>query len=111
MAWNIFLFETDRGEKPVEEFIKSLSPKTIAKATHTIDLLQEYGSFLNMPHARKLNSDIYELRIRGKQEIRILYTIDKKDIYLLHAFKKQTQKTPPKEITIALKRMRDLTKI
>ena len=109
MTWNIFLFETGRGEKPVEEFIKSLIPTTIAKITHTIDLLEQYGSLLNMPHSKKLTNNLYELRIRGREEIRILYTFQRRNIYLLHAFKKQSQKTPPKEIHIALKRLKDLT--
>ena len=110
MAWKIFLYETNRGKKPIEEFIKSQNPPSIAKISHTIDLLERYGSFLSMPHSKKLVSSLYELRIRGKQEIRILYTFLRRDIYLLHAFKKQTQKTPQKEINIGLNRLKRLTK-
>jgi len=111
MNWNILLFESKRGDKPVEEFIKSQEPPTIAKIVHTLDLLQRYGSFLGMPHSKKLTSNLYELRIKGKPEIRILYTFIEKNIYLLHAFKKQAQKTPKKEIDTALKRLKVLTKI
>lgn len=109
MAWKIILFGTGRSEKPVEELIKSLLPQTIAKVIRTLDLLEKYGSFLNMPHSKKLTSEIYELRIRGKQEIRILYAFLGNDIYLLHAFKKQSQKTPSKEINTAINRLRVLT--
>lgn len=111
LGWNIILFETARGDKPVEEFIKSLDPATIAKASHGIDLLEKHGSYLAMPHAKKLSKDLYELRIRGKQEVRILYAFVGKNIYLLHAFKKQTQKTPSREITTALPRLASLTGI
>lgn len=62
-----------------------------------------------MPHCKKLTSDIFELRIRGKEEVRILYSTRKGDIYLLHAFKKKSQKTPAKEIKIAEQRMALLT--
>ena len=110
MRCNIILFETSRGEKPVEEFIKSLSPITTAKVIRTIELLEEFGPFLNMPHSKKLNADIYELRIRGKEEVRILYCFKRRNAYLLHAFKKQSQRTPSKEIAIAQKRVIDLTK-
>lgn len=109
MAWNIFLYETVRGEKPVKEFIKLLSPITIAKIAHTIDLLKQYGSSLNMPHSKKITNNLYELRIRGKQEIRIFYVFKEKDIYLLHAFQKKSQKMPLKELKTALSRMRLLT--
>lgn len=103
------LFETDRGEEPVKEFIKSQNPATIAKITHVLDLLEKFGSFLGMPHSKKMTSGLFELRIRGKQEIRIFYTIVKKNIYLLHAFQKQSQKTPSKEINIAKQRIKLLT--
>lgn len=109
MSWNIFLFETGRGEKPVKKFVKSCSPEAIAKISQTIKLLEQYGSYLNMPHSKKLSREIYELRICGKEEIRILYCFKKKDIYLLHGFKKQSQKTPAKDLKVAFSRMRLLT--
>jgi len=62
-----------------------------------------------MPHAKKLTGKIYELRIRGKEEVRIIYAFVKNRIYLLHAFKKKTQKTPIREIKIALRRLSYLT--
>ena len=82
---------------------------SIAKTSHTIDLLKENGSFLKMPHSKKIKVNLYELRIRGEQEIRIFYTFKKRNIYLLHAFQKKSQKTPKKEIQIALKRLKLLT--
>ena len=109
MNWNILVFETQRGEKPVEEFIISKSPQAKAKIAHLINLLEIHGNILGMPHSKQLTKGLYELRIRGKEEIRILYCFKEKDIYLLHGFKKQTQKTPNKEIVIALKRIRLLT--
>jgi len=87
--WVIKLFETPRGGKPVESFIRKQSSTTIAK----------------MPHSKKISQDLYELRIRGRQEIRILYTLRKHEIILLHGFRKQTRKTPRKEITTAQRRL------
>lgn len=106
MTWKVIVFETNRGEKPVEDFIKSLNESTIAKTAHEIDLLEKHGPRLSMPHSKKLTTDLYELRIRGKQEIRIIYSFIKNDIYLLHAFKKQKQQTPRKEIETASRRLR-----
>lgn len=108
--WKIILFETARGEKPVEEFIKSLTESTIAKVAHKIDLLEKHGAYLSMPHTKRLTPVLYELRIRGKVEIRIIYTFLQRNIYLLHAFQKKTQKTPTKEIETAQRR-RVLTSI
>lgn len=103
-SWEIIVFESNRGEKFVEEFIKSQQPQTVGKISNLIDLLEKHGSNLGMPHTKKLTATLYELRIRGKQEIRIIYSLKGKNIYLLHAFKKQTPKTPRKEIDIASKR-------
>lgn len=106
MEWNIIVFESERGEKPVEEFIKSQQSSTQSKITHLVDMLAKYGPTLGMPHVKKLGQSLYELRIRGKDEIRIFFTFKSQDIYLLHGFKKKSQKTPQKEIDIALKRMK-----
>lgn len=105
MSWNIITFETPRGEKPVDDFFKTQSTQTQSKTIHLINLLELYGNTLGMPHSKRLDKNLFELRIRGKQEIRILYCFKKGEILLLHAFKKQTQKTPRKELETALKRM------
>lgn len=105
MNWNILTFESKSGEKPVDEFIKKQRPQAKAKIVHAVKLLGEYGNQLGMPHAKILESGLYELRIRGKEELRIFYCFNQKTIYLLHAFKKQTQKTPQRELSLALERM------
>lgn len=107
-SWEIIFFETARGEKIVKEFIKSLDPKTISKIGSDINLLEKHGSFLRMPYSKKLTKDLYELRTRGKQEVRIIYGFIGRMIYLLHAFIKKTQQTPSKEIETANKRFQDL---
>ena len=111
MAWSVILFESQRKEKFVEKFIKSLSASTIAKVIHGVDLLEKHGPFVGMPHSKKLGKDLFELRIRGNEEVRILYSFVNNKIYLLHGFRKKKQKIPHKEIDIALKRLHFLTDI
>lgn len=109
-TWNIETHETNSGEKVVDDFIKKQQPQAKAKIVHTIKLLGIYGNKLGLPHSKTLRSGLYELRIRGKEELRIIYCFGKqRTIYLLHGFKKQTQKTPTKELDIALKRKTSLT--
>lgn len=110
MAWQIREYESIRKERLVTEFIQKQKPKTIAKIIHLVDLLEEYGPKLALPHAKKLDTFLYELRIRGKEEIRILYGFNGKTIYLLHGFKKQTQKTPVKELDTARQRFMSVKK-
>ena len=108
MIWKVIVFESRRGEKFVEEFVKSLDSSAIAKISHAIDLLEKHGPLLGMPHSKYLTSKIHELRARGRQEIRVMYTVIGNKIYLLHAFRKHTQKTPAKEINTALKRLQEV---
>lgn len=103
MTWQIFLYESG-SQKPVEDFIKSLQPSAIDKITRQLELLEEFGPLLPMPHARPMGGGLYELRIRGKQEIRMFYVFSKgTSIYVVHGFVKKTQQTPKKEMAIARK--------
>jgi phage-related protein len=83
-------------------FIKSLEKPTIAKVLRTIDLLELYGYRLTLPHCKKIIDNLWELRIRGNQEVRIFYTQQNGTYFLLHGFIKSTQKTPPREIQRAI---------
>ncbi|OGE14710.1 hypothetical protein A3F00_03480 [Candidatus Daviesbacteria bacterium RIFCSPHIGHO2_12_FULL_37_11] len=93
---------------PVEEFIRSLDRSTVSKFTHNANLLEKHGPILGMPHSKKLTPDLYELRLRGKEEVRIIYGFIGRKIYLLHGFKKKTQQIPTKEIEVAQKRFNTL---
>jgi len=106
--WSIETYETRGGSKPVDEFIQKQQSTTIAKIIHHNILLKQYGNRLGMPHAKNLGLGLYELRIRGKEEIRIFYCFKQKTVFLLHAFKKQTQKAPQRELEVAFKRMEEL---
>lgn len=109
MDWTILEYETNRGELPITEFLKKQRPSAIAKISHLIDLLELHGAWLGMPHAKQLETNLYELRIQGQEELRILHAFKVRTIYLLHTFKKQTQKTPRKELEIARQRLQTLT--
>lgn len=68
-----------------------------------------YGLSTALPHLKKLTgSPLWEIRILGQDNIRILYvTIHQDSILLLHGFIKKTQKTPNREINTALKRLHE----
>ena len=85
----------------VETFLIALSEKEIAKVIRTIELLEEFGNNLGMPHSRHMADGLLELRIRGAREIRIFYCFHKNKAVLLHACVKKTQKTLEKELVKA----------
>jgi phage-related protein len=105
----IIFYTSANGQKPVEDFLEHHLPiKT--KTFRILSNIKEYGLISAVPHLKKLiGTPLWEIRILGKDSARILYFIQSKDtIVLLHGFIKKTQKTPPQEITIALKRYQDL---
>ena len=108
MVWKVLFFQTARGDFPVKEFIKEQDKTTYTKLIHAIELLENGGPYLKPPYIKKLQNKLYELRISGKIATRIFYTITNGEYYLLHAFKKKSQKTPTKELKIVLDRMREL---
>lgn len=103
------VYYVENNKSPVVEFIMEQSPKEQAKILREIDLLEEFGLFLGMPHVRKLkkSNDLWELRIKHSSSIFRIFFFTIKDVklVLLHGFRKKTNRTPKQEINIALKRM------
>jgi phage-related protein len=57
-----------------------------------------------MPHSKQVRDDLFELRLRGKREVRIFYIFRKNKVILLSGFLKKTQELPKKEIEKALQK-------
>jgi phage-related protein len=72
-----------------------------------IDMLRSYGVSLGRPWVAPLGKGLWELRIRTRRQLRILYFLTTaKTFVLLHAFVKKTREVPESEIQIATRRMR-----
>ncbi len=93
----------------VEKSILLMEKPTIAKIMCGIDLLEKFAYKLGHPHSKKIKNNLFELRIRGQQEVRIFYTILDKKIILFHLFLKKSQRTPRREIELAERKLRNLT--
>ncbi len=97
------------AHQDVDAFIAALDEPTIAKTLRTIDLLERFGSALRFPHSKSVAKGLFELRVRGRQEVRILYTFHGNVAVLLHGFIKKSTAIPPKDMHIGIRRMRNLT--
>lgn len=93
----------------IHDYLLSLAKPSPSKVLKYIDLLETFGHRLGMPYSKQIAHNLYELRIRGNQEIRILYCFHQNHATIVHAFIKKSQKTPRKEIDTALKRIALLT--
>lgn len=114
MGYKVKLF-SKAGKEPVLDAILSTEPKMQAKIYREINLLEEFGKELHFPHTRKIAGEKYdglwELRVQQASNIfRIFYFVYVEDsVILLHGFVKKSNKTPEKELEIALSRMKEFT--
>ncbi|MDR1317241.1 MAG: type II toxin-antitoxin system RelE/ParE family toxin [Spirochaetales bacterium] len=70
------------------------------------------GFPVGLPLVRKEDTDLWEVRSTIPDGIcRILFTVTKTKMVLLHGFVKKTQKTPPKELEIARNRLKEFNKL
>ena len=93
----------------IKKYLTSLEISTRSKVSKQIKLLEEYGNMLGMPYSKQISRGLFELRIRGVQEIRVLYTFHRQKVFIVHAFTKKSQKIPLQEINLALARIKFLT--
>ncbi len=105
MTW-IITFYSDR----VEAEIRELPAGFLARFLRYAERMESYGPDLGMPHTRAMGKGLFELRLKAEEGIaRVLYcTVVGRKIVLLHQFVKKTDKTPRRELDLALKRMKEI---
>jgi phage-related protein len=111
--YKIYYYVEDNWH-PVLEFIQNQYPKPRAKIARAITLLKEHGFYVGGPFLKKVTGTkgLWELRIKYSSSIyRILFfSYYQGEFVLLHGFVKKTAKLPPKELKIALSRLKKFKK-
>ncbi|MBU0531610.1 MAG: type II toxin-antitoxin system RelE/ParE family toxin [Candidatus Uhrbacteria bacterium] len=95
-------------DNKLEKFVRSLDIQTSVRVIRTIELLEKFSNKLGLPHSRSLGKGLFELRVRGQKEIRILYVFHKNSIVLLHGFIKKSKQIPIKELDAAIQKKKQL---
>jgi phage-related protein len=105
-VWRLESYVDNRGRNPVEEFIRSLPAGEQAVLRARIAFLAEAGNRAREPLSKSLGEGLFELRTKSS---RIFYCFKPGGvIVLLHAFTKKSQKTPRRELQVALNRMENI---
>jgi len=104
----VYYYNKISGKTPVLEFIESLPLQDKEKILFDLTLLRDHGIHLCGLSLRHIEGKLWEIRFKLSAGYRIFYCIISLDVYLLHAYKKQGQKAPAKEIDIARKRMKEV---
>ena len=106
MAWIVELLD-DR----VREELEALPPDMQARFRRIVELIQGYGlERVHEPHVKHLEGPLWEMRMKGKDGIsRAIYVTTRRSrVVVVRVFVKKTQKTPRREIEIALQRAREV---
>ena len=87
-------------------------PGDVRASFHRIGgMIQEFGlGSVREPHVKHIEGRLWEMRLRGRDGIaRALYvTATGKRIVVLRVFVKKTEKTPPREMKLALQRAKEI---
>ncbi len=102
-------YELPSGRKPVRDWLLELTTDDRRTAGQDIQTV-EFGWPIGMPVCRPLGSGLYEVRssLSDGRIGRVLFCITNNEMVLLHGFVKKTQKTPPADVALARKRMKEI---
>ncbi len=106
MEWTVeILNDAVRAE------LEALPADQIARFLRISDLIQSLGlERVREPHVKHLEGPLWEIRMKGRDGIsRAIYVVARpRRVVVVRVFSKKTQKTPRREIELALKRAEDV---
>jgi len=104
-----FFYESVRGNWPVREWILGLSVEDRKLVGRDIQKV-EFGWPLGMPYCRALGTGLWEVRsyLTDGKIGRVIFCVARERMVLLHGFVKKAQKTPARDLGLALKRMKEM---
>jgi len=104
-----FFYRTVDGREPVREWLKELPQGDRRAIGHDMATV-EYGWPVGMPVCKPLGHGLWEVRSKlpSRRIARVLFSITDGRMVLLHAFIKKTQQIPAEDLSLSLKRMREV---
>lgn len=103
---SVNFYISDAGVEPVRDWLKSLPAadrKVIGEDIKTV----QYGWPLGMPLVRKMDANLWEVRVSLPSRIaRVLFTLEGDVMVLLHGFIKKSPHTPLADLRTAKQRMK-----
>jgi phage-related protein len=106
MRWTVETLNAAVGAE-----VAALPRDVRARLARLASLIEEFGlAALREPHAKHLEGPVWEMRLTGKDGIsRALYvTAVGRRVVVVRVFAKKTQKTPRREIDLALQRAKEV---
>ena len=105
MNWSIHYYSC-----AVQAEMLAMPAGFVARYFRYADRMEQFGPDLGMPHTRAMGQGLYELRIKAAEGIaRVFFCATAgRRIVVLHLFTKKSEKTPPRELRVAMRRMKEV---
>jgi phage-related protein len=98
------------GREPVREWLNELSRDDQRIVGRDLAKVQ-FGWPVGLPVCRPLRGGLWEVRstLRSGNEARVIFGFHDGILIALHAFIKKTQKTPPDDLALARRRLKEMS--
>jgi phage-related protein len=104
-------YRSDTGNEPVREWLRNLDQRD--RHVIGLDLMRvQFGWPIGMPLVRSLKDGLWEVRssLPSQRIARLILCFHDGILVVLHGFIKKTQKTPVDDLSVAKRRMSEVTK-
>ena len=106
---NVYFYRQHNGTEPVRDWLKSALSDLARKSAGTSLRTVQFGWPVGMPLVRKIETELWELRVRIPEGIaRIFFTVLNNELILLHGFIKKSAKIPLPDLLTARRRLSKL---
>ena len=106
MPWKVEFFNVE-----VEALLAALPRDIRASFERIVHLIESHGlGLVREPYVKHLEGPLWEMRMKGRDGIaRAAYvTATGRRVVVVHVFRKKTQRTPRREIEVALRRAKEI---
>lgn len=105
MDYEIFYY-SDGVQKQILDLPDTLAARYVVLSRR----MSAIGPHLGEPHTKSMGDGLFEMRLKGAEGIaRVFYcTLIGRRIYMLHSFVKKTNRTPLRELAVAVSRMKEV---
>ncbi|MEK7213752.1 MAG: type II toxin-antitoxin system RelE/ParE family toxin [Patescibacteria group bacterium] len=84
----------------VKDFLIGLGENNESRVNRYIKILEDFGNLIKMPYSKNILPRIFELRVGGIHNIRLIYTYYNNSAIIFYSFMKKTEQISLQEINI-----------
>lgn len=106
MFMRVTFYRRASGRAPVLDYLKALSIQERARLFEALEEVEKHGFDAIRVLFRQIDGKLWEMKISAHRVFYVL--IEREEMVLLHAYRKQGQKLPLKEREVAMKRMKEV---